>query len=105
MDSKKPKRKRSDKRKRSCLELQVAGVRPEDLGEDEERRKPHSTTNSPRSPPHRQDTLRDLGMGKIGEEDKIGEENNGAGRGHRALYFPPVGAPPPSWSVLLRSDS
>ena len=52
-----------------------AGIQPEDLEEDEERRTPHSATNSTGSPPHRRDSPKDIGMGrKIGVEvgKKIG---------------------------------
>ena len=49
-----------------------AGIQPEDLEEDEERRTPHSATNSTGSPPHRRDSPKDLGMGKKGK--KIGVE-------------------------------
>ena len=80
-----------------------AGIQPEDLEEDEERRTPHSATNSTGSPPHRRDSPKDLGMGKKigievgkkelrdqtrGKEDRMrttkGRRKKGnAGRGHR----------------------
>ena len=66
---KRPKRNRYWKKRDLFKFYRFAGIQPEDLEEDEERRTPHSATNSTGSPPHRRDSPKDLGMGK-----KIGEE-------------------------------
>ena len=64
---KRPKRNRLLKEVSLFMFYRFAGIQPEDLEEDEERRTPHSATNSTGSPPHRRDSPKDIGMGrKIG---------------------------------------